>query len=86
MVLAIDFYYLESEEGECWCADECNCLESAGDDTQVLMTADWLEELPQSCDAEDEEDWSLYDSIEEEMVWTMLEQMAIQEVPIATGD
>jgi hypothetical protein len=55
MVLAIDFYYEESEngEGECWCSDECNCLADAGIDNQVLVTADWLEELPQVCEEYD---------------------------------
>jgi hypothetical protein len=48
--VAVDFYHLEDE---CYCQSECSCLAEVGEEGQMLMTAHWIDYLPETCDEEE---------------------------------
>ena len=45
-LVAIDW----NEDGECFCQNDCQCMEDVGDDEGYLITRDTFPVLPQECD------------------------------------
>jgi hypothetical protein len=49
-IVSVDFSHSENgSAGECYCQNDCGCLKE-GSSGLMLMTAEWMEYLPESCE------------------------------------
>jgi hypothetical protein len=49
-IVSVDFSHSEDgSAGECYCQNDCGCLKE-GSSGLMLMTAEWMEYLPESCE------------------------------------